>query len=64
MSLSNMTSFVIGLASNTDDAEFQMEPRLFKRFKRFSESHLFQTFINPHQLAATVLRIPMPLWPD
>ena len=25
MSLSNMTSFVIGLASNTDDAEFQME---------------------------------------
>lgn len=46
MSLSNMTSFVIGLASNTDDAEFQMEQAvqtLQTIFKKSSVSNFYQS---------------------
>lgn len=46
MSLSNMTSFVIGLASNTDDAEFQMEQAvqsLQTIFKKASVSSFYQS---------------------
>ena len=45
MSLSNMTSFVIGLASNTDDAEFQMEQAvqtLQTIFRKSSVSNFYQ----------------------
>lgn len=46
MSLSNMTSFVIGLASNTDDAEFQMEQAvqtLQTIFRKSSVSNFYQS---------------------
>lgn len=46
MRLSNMTSFVIGLASNTDDAEFQMEQAvqsLQTIFKKASVSSFYQS---------------------
>lgn len=46
MSLSNMTSFVIGLASNTDDAEFQMEhavQTLQTIFRKSSVSNFYQS---------------------
>ena len=46
MSLSNITSFVIGLASNTDDAEFQMEQAvqtLQTIFRKSSVSNFYQS---------------------
>lgn len=46
MSLSNMTSFVIGLASNTVDAEFQMEQAvqtLQTIFRKSSVSNFYQS---------------------